>query len=396
MTARTTTSLESSTAPGRVLVTDGEFKHTLGIARALASRGHEVHVLARSKRAPAVHSRAVRAWHWVPAVGEAYTASLLEAARRLEPVSVVLVGSESMKAGDRLRGSWPTNVRVAMPSREAYATAMAKDRTAERARSLGIDTPRTRLVTTPAELEAAWRELGSPMVLKSAREEGVKALRYVRREAELAPAFEQVRAGSSSGVIAQDYVGGDGWGFSALYWNGRRVRGFMHRRVREWPPSGGTSAAAESVPECPALERAGTALLDALGWHGVAMVEFKGDPAGRLTLVEINAKFWGSHDVALAAGVDIPSDMVALLEGRSIEELGPQPAVEHVRFSWPLGGDLWHGLFRPASLPRVLWDAVSPGVEHSFRWNDPAPHAWELVQWARSTPMAWREALALR
>jgi len=28
--------------PGRVLVTDGEFKHTLGIVRALAARGHEV------------------------------------------------------------------------------------------------------------------------------------------------------------------------------------------------------------------------------------------------------------------------------------------------------------------------------------------------------------------
>ena len=32
---------------GRVLVTDGELKHTLGIARALHARGHEVHVLAR-------------------------------------------------------------------------------------------------------------------------------------------------------------------------------------------------------------------------------------------------------------------------------------------------------------------------------------------------------------
>jgi predicted ATP-grasp superfamily ATP-dependent carboligase len=54
----------------------------------------------------------------------------------------------------------------------------------------------------------------------------------------------------------------------------------MHRRVREWPPTGGASAAAESVPHAPALEHAGTRLLDALEWHGVAMVEFKGDPFG--------------------------------------------------------------------------------------------------------------------
>ena len=45
--------------PGKVLLTDGEFKHTLGIARALAARGHEIHLVARSGRAPAAHSRAI-------------------------------------------------------------------------------------------------------------------------------------------------------------------------------------------------------------------------------------------------------------------------------------------------------------------------------------------------
>ncbi len=163
--------------------------------------------------------------------------------------------------------------------------------------------------------------------------------------------------------------------------------------MREWPPSGGTSAAAESLPECPPLERAGTALLDALGWHGVAMVEFKGDPARRLTLIEINAKFWGSHDLALAAGVRFPSDLVALLEGRP---LPPQPPVRRVRFAWPLGGDLWHGLARPVSLPRVLWDAVSPSVGRSFSAGDPLPHLYEWAQWLRSTPGALREAGQLR
>jgi predicted ATP-grasp superfamily ATP-dependent carboligase len=382
--------------PGRVLVTDGEFKHTLGIVRALASSGHEVHVLARSSRAPAVHSRAVRDWQSMPADPAAYAPTLLDAASRMAPVSVVLVGSDAMRAGDGLRAAWPQGVRVALPPPDSYAIAMAKDRTAELARSVGVDTPRTRLVASPAELADAWRELGSPLVLKSAREEGIKALRYVRTESELVPAFERVRADATAGIMAQEYVAGDGWGFSALYWNGRRVRSLMHRRVREWPPTGGASAAAESVPDCPPLERAGTALLDALRWHGVAMVEFKGDPARRLTLIEINAKFWGSHDVALAAGVRFPCDLVALLEGRDVRDLGPQPAVPRVRFTWPLGGDLWHGLFRPASLPGVLWDAMSPAVAHSFRWSDPAPHAWELVQWARSTPGALREARALR
>ena len=376
--------------PGRVLVTDGEFKHTLGIVRALHARGHEVHVLAQSSRAPSVHSKAVRAWHRAPSPGAAdYDARLLGIARTLAPVSVIAVGNGAVAAADRLRECWPAGARAALPARASLELANDKTRTGALARSVGVRTPREREVADLAAAGAALAELGAPLVLKSAREEGRKVLRYVRGETALERAYRDVSARASGAVLAQEFVDGDGYGFSALYWNGRRMRHFMHRRVREWPPSGGTSACAESVPDAPELERAGTALLDALGWHGVAMVEFKGALApGGLALMEVNAKFWGSHDLALAAGVDFPGDLAALLEGRA---LAGQPAYRAVRCSWPFGGDLWHGMFHPPALPAVLRDALSPRVAHSWRSDDPAPTWWELLQWARSTPGAWRE-----
>lgn len=377
-----------------MLVTDAEFKHTLGIARALAARGHEVHVLAHSTRAPAVHSRAVAAWHRVPRPSQGgYDDALLEAARTLAPVSVVPVGNEAVAAADRLRARWPSGVHVALPSPESLEIANDKLRCADFARSAGVSAPRDRLVADLEEARAAWRELGPQVVFKSRREIGRKLVRYVRREADLAAAFESVRAGSGEAPLLQEYVPGSGWGFFALYLEGQRVRRFMHRRIREWPPSGGTSACAESVPEEPELERAGTVLLDALAWHGVAMVEFRRTPEGRFVLMEVNAKFWGSHDLALAAGVDFPGDLVALLEGSGLPLQAPY---RRVRFAWPLGGDLWHGVFRPAALPRVLWDALSPGVAKSFRFSDPLPHLYEIVQWVRSSPGAWREFQEMR
>jgi len=384
----------ASPAHGRVLVTDGEFKHALGIARALAGRGHDVHVVARSALAPSLWSRAVRRRHYSPPTGtRAYDDALFGIASVLAPVSVVPVGSGSVAAANRLRTRWSDAVRLALPSAEALAIANDKARTSALARSAGVTTPEERAVPHLEAARAAWNDIGSPLVLKSAHEEGRKVLRYVRRVEDLPAAYEAVRAASSGGVIAQEYIEGEGYGFSALYWLGRRVRTFMHRRVREWPPSGGTSACAESIPEAPELERAGTALLDALHWHGVAMVEFKGSLGGRLALMEINAKFWGSHDIALAAGVCFPCDLVALMEGREVPAQGP---VRPVRFSWPLGGDLWHGVFRPSSLGAVLSDAFSPSVAHSFRWSDPVPTLFEALQWARSAPGAWREFVALR
>lgn len=385
----------AGSSPRRVLVTDGEFKHTLGIVRRLAARGHEVHVLARSLRAPAIHSRSVRRWHQVAGGGpDAYATRLLEVAAMLDPVSVIAVGSDSVGACDRLRGRWSPGVRVAIPDAATLATANDKVATARLAESLGVRVPRTRVVRSLDDARAATREIGLPMVLKSAREEGRKVLRYVADASALERAMAELGAATTAPLLAQEQVAGDGYGFCALYWNGTLQRAFMHRRVREWPPTGGASACAESVPDAPELERAGRALLDALRWHGVAMVEFKGRPGpGALALIEINAKFWGSLDVALASGVDFPGDLAALMEGRA---LGPQPAVPRVRFAWPLGGDLWHGLLRPASLPSVAWDALSPAVAHSFRLSDPLPSFFELLQWVRSTPGAFHEARALR
>jgi predicted ATP-grasp superfamily ATP-dependent carboligase len=382
-------------APGRVLVTDGEFKHTLGIVRRLAAAGHEVHLLAQSGRAPAAHSRAVRRWYPAPPSGTpAFEARLAELAGTLAPVSLVPVGSGAFASADRLRTRLPAGVALALPPAESLAIANDKPRTAALARSLGVRVPAERVVSSAGEAAAALRELGLPLVLKSGHEEGRKVLRYVRAESELGPAFEAVRAGARERVLAQEWIAGDGFGFCGLWWEGARRRAFMHRRVREWPPSGGTSACAESVPVAPALERAGATLLDALRWHGVAMVEFKGSlERGEFALIEINAKFWGSLDVALAAGVDFPADLVALMEGRA---LAPQPPVPAVRFAWPFGGDLWHGLFEPASLGAVLRDAVSPRVAHNWRASDPLPHLFEAIQWVRSTPGAWREQLELR
>jgi predicted ATP-grasp superfamily ATP-dependent carboligase len=384
-----------ASSPGRVLVTDAEFKHTLGIARSLAARGHEVHVIARSSLAPSVHSRAVHRWHAAPSTSDpGFDDALLGVAASIAPASLIAVGSGSVAAADRVRDRLPAGVVLALPPRASLEIANDKARTAETARGAGVVTPREIVVSDVECARSAWDRLGSPMVLKSRREEGRKVVRYVRDASGIERAFVEVRALSPAGVLAQEYVRGDGFGFSALYWKGRRLRRFMHRRVREWPPTGGTSACAESVPDCPELERAGGALLDALEWNGVAMVEFKGSPApGKLALMEINAKFWGSHDLALAAGVDFPGDLAALMEGR---DLAPQAPYRRVRFSWPLGGDLWHGIFRPSSLPAVLADALSPRVAHTFRASDPLPHLYEAWQWARSTPGAWRELRDLR
>jgi hypothetical protein len=106
--------------------------------------------------------------------------------------------------------------------------------------------------------------------------------------------------------IVQEYVQGEGWGVSALYWRGEKITSFTHRRLREKAPLGGTSTLRASA-RAPALEAATGRLLRALGWHGLAMVEFKYDPtARRYWLLEVNPRVWGSIALPVGCGADFP------------------------------------------------------------------------------------------
>lgn len=106
--------------------------------------------------------------------------------------------------------------------------------------------------------------------------------------------------------VVQECVCGEGWGVSCLYWEGKRIAHFTHRRLREKTATGGTSTLREHQPNH-LLENMAFHLLDKLGWHGLAMVEFKYDPhLNKGYFIEINPRLWGSIHLAISAGVEFP------------------------------------------------------------------------------------------
>ena len=88
---------------------------------------------------------------------------------------------------------------------------------------------------------------------------------------------------------------------------------FQHRRLHEVPLTGGGSSLRVSEAVEPELLDASKQLLGTIGWHGVAMVEFKWQPASRTyNLMEINGRFWGSLPLATAAGANFPAMLAEL------------------------------------------------------------------------------------
>jgi len=152
------------------------------------------------------------------------------------------------------------------------------------------------------------------------------------------------------------------------------------------------------MPEASLIARS-RALLDQIGWQGVAMVEYKLDEATQTPyLMEVNGRFWGSLQLAIDAGVDFPALLVAASSGRATDLEPRTPTHPGVRSRWEWG-EVNHLIARvrrstaQLSLPpgspsraRVLKDFFSwHRVDRLevFRFSDPAPFLQETADWVR-------------
>jgi len=110
----------------------------------------------------------------------------------------------------------------------------------------------------------------------------------------------------------QKYHDGKGYGIEMLMHEGNLIAVFSHKRLREYPVSGGASSYRESVVLDEELFAYSEALLKELKWTGLAMVEFKVNGSEKI-LMEINGRVWGSLPLAIASGVDFPLMLVELI-----------------------------------------------------------------------------------
>ncbi len=387
----------------RVFVTDGDSRAALAVTRSLGAAGHEVFVGERFTPCLAHASRhCARAIVYPnPVVDSAAFVDGIDALVTTHRIDVLLPVADIptlLLTAQRAR----FDGRCAVP----FAAAEAIDRAANKvdmlttAESLGVPVPRSVIVHSLDQAEAGTFEY--PMVIKPGRSRVRTSAGWassgVSYAADRNDLLRDLRARPSHDfpLLLQERIVGPGLGVFACYDHGRPVALFSHRRLRERPPWGGVSVLSESVPMDPVARDAATTLLDALQWHGVAMVEFKRDLRDGLPrLMEINGRFWGSLQLAVDAGVDFPALLV-----RTVSHPGSVTAPAYragVRSRW-LWGDvdsLLIDLFgrrsaattgRPSRLRSILAFLEFWGRDLYYenpQWNDLGPWRYETVEWLK-------------
>src|SRR6266702_2574749 len=188
---------------------------------------------------------------------------------------------------------------------------------------------------------------------------------YVASAAELDQAVLTRRQGRHWPVI-QRFVAGQGKGVFTVCDLGRPVAWFAHERLRDIRPSGSGSSLRRSVAVEPRLRSRAEQLLEAMRWHGPAMVEFRDDGVNPPWLMEVNGRFWGSLQLSIDAGCDFPRLWVDLLAGKPVAPPQEYRAGVTVRWLW---GDVKRFLYIVAGPPRGYpgaYPSVARGLQELF------------------------------
>lgn len=206
----------------------------------------------------------------------------------------------------------PAKLKVPIPSISQLDIANNKYECLQEAMKIGIKVPLTYEYSDIKDLEFQLNKHneGNKFVIKLRRGNSSKGVFYANSKSHLISSVRKLIAEykltPERYPVVQEYVQGEGWGVSCLYWNGQIVTSFTHHRLREKLESGGTSTLRQQCDN-PLLEDMAHKLLNSLRWHGLAMVEFKyNSTTGEGWFIEINPRMWGSISLPISSGIHFP------------------------------------------------------------------------------------------
>ena len=292
------------------------------------------------------------------------------------------------------------NVHLAAPPAESYEALTDKARLLTLASRLGIAVPETLIAQSETAIIDAARDFGFPVVLKPARSRYLKddrvyatGVQVIHSAQDLPTAVRSLAWLRDLPCLVQRFVPGHGAGVFALYGPSGPIAWFAHQRLREKPPTGGVSVLSQSVPIDSAMQSAAAQLLAAVGWTGVAMVEFRVAADGAAYLMEVNGRFWGSLQLSIDAGIDFPWLLYQLTHGMPAE--APPAYRLGRRLRWLLGDfdsllialrSESKGIGRKTrAVTAFAASFLDPWCRQEiFRLRDPMPGVRESFQWLRA------------
>jgi predicted ATP-grasp superfamily ATP-dependent carboligase len=276
--------------------------NALGVVRSLGRHGIPVWVLASKWSVASTSRYTKRTLVWPETSEDRLVEYLLGLAEhhRLSGSTLPATSDKVAAFFARQHPALSERFQLTTPPWEVFRWAYDKRLTYQLACSLGIQHPWIHYPSDKGDLLSA--RCRFPVILKPAFREkandftAVKAWRIDNRE-ELLARYEQACAITDPSVIMlQALIPGGGecqFSYAALCEQGRVLASAVARRTRQYPADFGNSSTYVETIVLPEVEELGQRFLGAIGYSGIAEIEFKRDPRdGGYNLLDFNARSW--------------------------------------------------------------------------------------------------------
>ena len=298
-----------------VILTDGKYRSALAAARDLGRRGFRVIVTqtrADCAEAPPVFASRFAEGIWIdgsvsdPAYPERMLALLRREGGGEKPV-LLCVGAGTLHTVSRHREAFGQTADFLITQPEVLDALNDKQTVHDRAQALGLTVPK-QFSGIPDRYPVVLKpHCGEKLGLKAADRYAV-----AENETEYRRIYQAMRRYDEHPIV-QERIRGSGRGVSLLLDRESRViEAICHRRIREYPMSGGPSTCCVTEYDEERIRQA-AALLRSFGFTGLAMVEFKGD-----AILEVNPRIWGSFPLVPFSGSPMLERYVRAAEGECL------------------------------------------------------------------------------
>ncbi|MFZ5353117.1 MAG: ATP-grasp domain-containing protein [Bacillota bacterium] len=322
-----------------VVITDVRYRMSLPIIRSLGKKGIRV-TAAEKVSTPSASALGFYSKYTADRLSlsdsekneKIFITDLVNYASNVDSKPVLIpVGIHSLMAVSRNIEVLSSSYDFIVPNTECIDIANDTYRLLGIAEKSGIPIPETTTLNPNESITELSARIKYPAVVKYRQGELLKLgpekrYRIVNDTDAFVEAFTYMH-GIQEFPLVQEYIKGNGFGVSAIFdKDSNPTTVFCHMRLREYPVTGGPSCFCESIWDKRLVDYAVT-LLKELKWTGVAMVEFKGELNGKLALMEINPRIWGSFPLTTAAGADFPMYIYNAAKGMT-EDFSDDKALE--------------------------------------------------------------------
>jgi len=365
----------------------------LGVARSLGRRGIPVWIFNQGGHLVAAVSRYVRRrLEWPAGKDHEKVQFLLNLCTRHKLNGWTLVPTDDYTVGlvsahhNMLAGEY----QLTVPPWETLRWACDKRLLHQLAEKIHVDQPWTACPSNRDEL--ARIDCPYPVILKPAIRLQPSSLAVPKawvaenRESLLAKYDEACTILSADDLIVQEIVPGGGesqFSYAALCKDGFSLASLVARRTRQFPKDFGQLSTFVETVDAPEVVAPAERLLSAIGFTGLAEIEFKRDPRdNRWKVLDINPRVWGWHTLSRRAGVDFPYLLWLLARGQPVPCARGRAGERWVHLSADLRMAIEEILAGRISLVEYLRSIRGPLESAMFSWDDPLPGLLDLPLFA--------------